>query len=98
MIRFRRKARQELWDAVAYYELQRPGLGAEFDQGLATLLDLAVENPSRFQLVDPLVRKIRFKRFHFFIYFTEISPGIIQVVAMVHARRSPEWIQNRLTE
>ena len=90
MISYRRQARQELWDAVAYYEQQRPGLGAEFDDGVAALLRRAVENPGRFQRVDSLVRKARLKRFHYFIYFTEITQGSIQVVAIVHARRSPE--------
>ena len=48
MIRYRRKARQELWEAVTYYEQQRPGLGAEFDQGVAELLERAVATPGRF--------------------------------------------------
>lgn len=98
MIRYRRQARQELWEAVTYYEQQQPGLGAEFDQGVAELLERAVATPGRFRRVEPLIRKIRFNRFNFFIYFTEISPGLIQVTAIVHARRSPEWIAHRLAE
>ena len=98
MIRYRRKARQELWEAVTFYEQQPPGLGAEFDQGVAAILEKAVETPGQFQRVDPMLRKARFQRFNFFIYFTAISEGHIQVVAIVHARRSPEWIQRRLGE
>ena len=98
MIRYRRKALQELWEGVSFYEQQRAGLGAEFDQGLAALLGRALATPGRFPRVDPMLRKARFQRFNFFVYFTELSDGHIQVVALLHARRSPEWIKRRLSE
>ena len=96
-IGYRHQARLELAEAVAWYEEQRPGLGAEFDQAVATMLQRAAENPGRFPHVTPLVRKARLKRFPYFIYFSEIE-GVIQVIAVIYARRNPEWIQRRLAD
>jgi hypothetical protein len=96
-IRYRLKARLELAEAVAFYEQRRTGLGAEFDQAVAKLLQQADETPGRFQRVTPLVRKARLTRFPYFIYFAEIEDGI-QVVAVIYARRNPEWMQKRLSE
>ena len=94
-IGYRREARRELSEAVAWYEEQCPGLGAEFDQAAALLLQRAVETPGRFPHVTPLVRKARLKRFPYFIYFSEIT-GTVQVIAVIYARRNPEWILKRL--
>jgi plasmid stabilization system protein ParE len=96
-IRYGRQARLELAEAVAFYERRRPGLGREFDQTLAKLLQQAVETPGRFQLITPLVRKARMKRFPCFAYFTEMESAI-QVIAALYARRHPEWIVRRLAE
>ena len=96
-IRYRLKARLELAEAVAFYEQRRAGLGAEFDQAVAKLLQQAGETPGRFQRVTPLVRKARLTRFPYFIYFTEIEDGI-QAIAVIYARRNPEWILKRLSE
>ena len=96
-IRYRLKARLELAEAVAFHEDRRDGLGVEFDQAVAKLLQQAAETPGRFQRVTSLVRKARLKRFPYFIYFTEIQDGI-QVIAVLYARRNPAWIQQRLAD
>ena len=94
---FRRKARLELWEVIAWYEKQRPGLGAEFDQVMNLLLEQIVSTPKRFRHLTPLVGKARLKRFPYFVYFTEVAGGI-QVIAIIHVRRGAEWIERRLME
>jgi len=96
-IGFRRKARQELWEAIAWYERQRPGLGMDFERGMDSLLQHISASPGRFQHLSPRVGKARLRGFPYHVYFTEITGGI-QVTAIIHAKRGPEWLAQRLAE
>jgi toxin ParE1/3/4 len=96
-IAFRRKARQELWESVAWYEEQRPGLGMEFDRAMDALLQHISVSPGRFQHLRPRVGKARLGRFPYHVYFTEVAGGI-QVTAIIHNKRGPEWVARRLAE
>ena len=89
-IEFRPAPRMELEEAVAWYERQRPGLGAELDVELHSVLEQIRNTPGRFAKVTSRVRKARLKRFRVYsIYFIE-SDAIIRVIAVWHGKRDPE--------
>ena len=93
---FRRVARVEFDEAIAWYEQKRPGLGAEFEAGTNALLERIKEHPGRFRSITPHVRRAPLKRFGYFsIYFTE-APDRIGVLAVFHAKRDPEDLRERL--
>jgi toxin ParE1/3/4 len=94
---FRPEARLELLDAVAWYEGQRLGLGAEFSSDVEAGLRQAIENPGRFRNVTANIRIARLKRFPYFLFFTEL-PQRIEVLAVLYAGRDPNWIRKRLLE
>ena len=96
-VNFRRKARQELWDTIAWYEKQRPGLGNEFEKAMDLLLLRIFENPRRFQHLSARVGKARLERFPYHVYFTQPGDGI-QITAIIHNKRGPEWVAQRLSE
>lgn len=93
---FSHVARVEFDEAIAWYEAKKPRLGAEFEAETDELLERIKENPGRFRLVAPHVRKARLKRFSYYsVYFVE-TPERIGVVAVFQAKRSPEDLRGRL--
>jgi plasmid stabilization system protein ParE len=51
-ITFRRPARAELIEAAAWYEAQRPNLGAEFIEEIERCVALAAEHPELYVVVS----------------------------------------------
>lgn len=94
--RFNVRAKDDLRDAVVYYELQRLGLGAEFAVevgiGIARILDA----PRRWSEVEPGVRKYRLDRFPYGIIYRLPSPQQIEIIAIFDLRRRPDSWKDRL--
>jgi len=90
---FHPAAESEHLETVTYYESQRRGLGAayltEFESAMAGIC----EAPRRYPVATkPDIRRGRMKKFPFSILFREIS-GSVQILAVAHHRRQPEyWI------
>jgi len=93
-------AANEATEAAAWYELQRPGLGAEFSLAIDAALDLLEEQ------VVPLssaagvagqrgAKRLILRRFPYDIVVRERVDEII-VVAVAHQSRRPGYWKNRL--
>ncbi len=92
---YRVEVRDELDEAYAWYEDQRPGLGDEFLKDVQSRLDLIQANP---ELHAPIFRQVRrslVKRFSSSIYYRVESSRIV-VVAILHGRRDPERWRARI--
>jgi hypothetical protein len=98
-IRILLEAAEELEEAVARYELQREGLGAEFARVVEAALDV-LEAPTA-----PLVamqgrggergsKRVMLRRFPFGVVVRD-SPQEIVVVAFAHQARRPGFWRNR---
>ena len=76
---------------VAHYENERPGLGAEFESEVQTVLHKILEQPDRYPVV---IRDIRFattRRFPYTVYY-RIRRTHIDVLSVFHESRDPaEW-------
>lgn len=90
-----RGARLEYFETFTWYEKQRPGLGHDFEHEFQKLLRTIQENPRRYALFEENTRKGRLKRFPYFVYFAAF-PDRIDVIAIVHCKRNPEWIKQRI--
>ncbi len=89
-----RAAEAELSEAVAYYDLQRDGLGSElvdaFDEAMRRVLDFP-------EAWSKTVRCCIFKRFEYGIIYT-ICNETIFVLAVMHLKRRPGYWKKRLRE
>jgi len=93
-ITFRRAARAEFIEAAAWYEKQRPNLGAEFVAEVERCVALAAEQPQLYAVVENNVRRVTARRFPFSIYFRAEARRIV-VLAVFHGRRDPEIWKDR---
>lgn len=93
---FHPAAEAEYLESIAYYESKRPGLGAtylaEFERVMSAICEAPQRNPVERR---PDVRRMRMKRFPFTILYRE-QANIVQVLAIAHHRRRPQYWLGRL--
>lgn len=93
-VRLLAAARQELDDAVAWYDEQAPGLGREFlDE-----IDRAVRRASAFPMscpeIEPDMRRCLLARFPYGLIFG-VDGQTLVVVAVAHLHRAPRYWADR---
>ncbi len=93
-ILFRPLARNELGEAVAWYEARRPGLGLAMKEEVDIVLKRAAERPGHFRRVGGEVRRALLRRFPYALHFLA-EPDAIVVVAVFHVRRDPRHLEGR---
>ena len=89
------EAREELDEAIAYYEEQRAGLGLDLanmvEQAIATIR----QNPgvgSPYKATE--FRRWVVERFPYLVFYAELE-NAIWIVAVAHARRRPDYWRRR---
>jgi plasmid stabilization system protein ParE len=87
--RFTPDARDELADAVGFYESQRHGLGAEFAVDVGVGIARILDAPNRWSEVEPGIRKYRIHRFPYGIFYRVPDARSIEVIAVFDLRRQP---------
>ena len=91
---FRRVAKSELDDAVAWYENKEEGLGIKFYRAIAGQLERVATLPEQFACVRGQVRRAVLRRFPYSIYFLSETRRVV-VLAIFHAKRSPQYLEAR---
>jgi hypothetical protein len=82
-------------EASRWYDLQNPGLGADFLQAIAAALTVIQGNPFQYQTVYKQVRRAGLGHFpHGLMYVA--SDREVVVLACTHGRRDPRRWQNRV--
>jgi plasmid stabilization system protein ParE len=93
---FHPAAEAEYLESIAIYESKRPGLGAtylsEFERIMASVCEAPHRNPVE---KGPDIRRMRMRRFPFTVLYRE-SAGAVQVLAVAHHRRRPQYWLGRL--
>lgn len=88
-------ARAELDDAVAWYDTQRQGLGAEFRLAVRDAVNRLQRRPLACPLVKRDVRRMLLSRFPYKLLFS-IETEYLYVLALAHHHRAPDhWIHRR---
>ena len=91
------EALDDVQSAKEWYELQRDGLGDEFQLSLEACVQSIKNNPERYPKVLNQIRKGSIKRFPYYvIYLTETHKVV--VLAVLHVKRSPDSLFSRLKE
>jgi len=93
-ITIRREAEADLLEAFKYYESCRKNLGSDFLLCIEGSLSRIQKNPEQYQKVYRQVRRALTPRFPFGVYYTVVDRKVV-IVAVLHARRSPEHWRKR---
>lgn len=92
---FDSEAEQEFKDGIAWYERQRVGLGAEFQEQVELAVQQIAGMPQRLPLLgNEGLRKCRVTRFPYSIFYLELDDHI-WIAAVAHQRRDPNYWSSR---
>ena len=91
---FSKYARQELLDAVRYFELEYPGLGRRFKEEVRKAAVRISEYPLAWSLERGDVRKCLLHKFPYKLLYS-IENNHILVLAVAHQHRKPDyWVDH----
>lgn len=94
-LRIRLAALQDMDDAHAWYESQRPGVGEEFLSAVDHVMASVVESPLRHRVLVLDTRQALVRRFPYRVLYRVLGDEVV-VVACFHARRDPRrWERRR---
>lgn len=89
---FAEAARVEHLEYVAYYEMQRAGLGARYLAAFDTAMAAICAHPERFRLeVAPAIRRYRMAGFPYNILYRQSGDDVEVLAVAPHRRRPGYW-------
>ncbi len=89
-------AESEHLESVAYFESKRPGLGSLYFADFEETMEIICASPLRYPIgMQPDVRRVQLKKFPFTVLYRQTSTAI-QVLAVAHHRRRPQYWLGRL--
>lgn len=95
---FNELARDELKDAIDFYNLELPGLGNIFKKEIKKSIHRIVEYPSAWPSITEDIRKYVLHKFPFKILYS-IEKNHIYIIAIAHQHRRPDyWIDRYLKD
>jgi len=86
---FRPQARSDITEAIAWYETQGQGLGADFVRAVEVASASIQANPFQHQRVRGDRRRTTLRRFPYSLVYVVTDDEII-VLACIHGRREPK--------
>ncbi|MEO5820346.1 MAG: type II toxin-antitoxin system RelE/ParE family toxin [Vicinamibacteraceae bacterium] len=94
-VTFNELAERELNDAVQYYELERPGLGAAFVAEVEGCTREIVAHPLAALSVGGPIRRRLCQRFPYALLYS-VGNDEIRILAVMHLKRRPGyWVARR---
>ncbi len=94
LIAFHVDAETEMIDAAAYYEAQQRDLGRRFLVSVQDAINRIAINPDSYPIVELDLRRCLTRTFPYGILF-RISPEQIQILAVMHLHRDPNYWKER---
>jgi toxin ParE1/3/4 len=95
------EAEAEIRAEIRWYEAERVGLGQQLWDEIQQAVGLIAEHPAIGSIVPevrgvvPPPRRIRVRRFPFYLVYREFAAEI-EVVALAHMRRKPGYWRSRI--
>jgi toxin ParE1/3/4 len=95
-VRFLPDARLDFDEALAWYAERRPSLAVQFVAAVDGMIDLIGEHPERYPrwLRRPEYRRAVLTTFPYSVFY-RILPDEIEVVAVAHGARDPDYWHRR---
>ena len=87
---FHRLAELELNEAIEYYELERPGLGAAFLNEVERCIRSISEHPEAGPIIRGDVRRRLLRRFPYGL-LCSVKPNSIRILAVMNLKRRPSY-------
>src|SRR5205085_7709667 len=88
-------ARQELKDAILYFDDFNAALGDAFAQEVERAISLILRFPEAWPLITRSTRRCRTRKFPYGIVY-RITEDEIEIIAVMHLSRQPEYWADRL--
>ena len=89
-------AEADHFEAIAFYESRQIGLGAAYLAEFEEIMVNVVSAVHRYRIKrKPNIRDVSLKQFPFTIIFREVG-GDVQVLAVAHKRRRPDYWVKRI--
>ena len=95
-VRLLEVARQELDEAVSYYNGQSPGLGDAFALETVAAIDRIRRFPDAWHPLGDEIRRCRLRRFPYGLIYSKDEDGIL-ILAVAHTHREPGYWRDRFT-
>ncbi len=92
---FTSEAKEDLFDAVEYYEEKNRGLGRRLRDEIASLLNTVSSAPYLWRERDYGYRRVNCPIFPYYVAYV-IRDGVIVVVAVAASRRKPGYWHSRI--
>ena len=90
---FSKYAKQELYDATQYYEIEYQGLGKQFREEVRKVAKRISEYPEAWSVERGDVRKCILHRFPYKLLYS-IEKNHIFIIAIAHQHRRPDyWVE-----
>ncbi|MEI7616746.1 MAG: type II toxin-antitoxin system RelE/ParE family toxin [Actinomycetota bacterium] len=87
---FNEIAKDELEDAIKFYELEYPGLGEKFREEIKKSIKRLIEHPNAWVTETGEVRKYLVHKFPYSILYS-IEKDHIYIIAIAHQHRKPNY-------
>ena len=91
----RPEAEADLTQAFEWYETRVPGLGLEFIRTVDSLFNSIIRNPQAYPVVYKTARRALTRKFPYEVFFM-VDEDRLVIVAVFHAKRSPQRWQERI--
>ena len=95
-IKIEKEAKQDIQDAISWYNKKEKGLGRKFHAEVKEYLQILVYKP-KYQVRYDQVRCLPLKRFPFMLHFTvDAKNKIVTVRAVLNTARDPKiWLKRK---
>lgn len=94
-IRFHPEAQEEYRVALDWYQARSLPAATRFEDELERILGLIAATPSQFTAYDDEHRFAMLRRFPFSVVY-QMQEGRIEIVALAHSRRAPNYWRGRV--
>jgi toxin ParE1/3/4 len=84
-------AEKELFDAAAYYEDQRSGLGLEYLKEVEHAVIFLIRYPESGSMVQGSVRRLVLPKFPYSLLYRVLENDQIRILAVAHHKRRPQY-------
>lgn len=89
------EARIEIVEAGTYYRRISKGLAKEFKQRLIAAVEDIRRHPEAWRKLDDKYRRKLLKQFPYGVVYHPCEPGCIEIVAVMHLHREPDYWRGR---
>lgn len=82
------RAKQDIQNAITWYDEQQPGVGRKFHSFLKTSIGI-IQNSPHFEIRYGQIRCYKVKRFPYLIHFL-LEADVIYILAVIHTHQDPK--------